>query len=119
MKRYFVEVYFSGYWGRICPDDSWDDKAATVVCKQLGYTTGKSYSLASSNDIYNLIMMRHVRCEDTEANLGHCLHAGWGTYHQFMEFDCQYSNPAYVAAVSCQLTTNQQKDTIFTTTSTC
>uniref|UniRef100_A0A8C8Z707 Soluble scavenger receptor cysteine-rich domain-containing protein SSC5D n=1 Tax=Prolemur simus TaxID=1328070 RepID=A0A8C8Z707_PROSS len=72
-----VEVYFEGVWGTVC-DDLWDEKAAQVVCRQLG--CGLAVSAPGEAHVgrgSGPILLDNVQCSGSEAYLGQCSHAGW------------------------------------------
>merc|ERR1712038_466471 len=91
-----VEVYMprtpgsdDRVWGTVC-DDGWDDRDANVVCKQLGYHSGKRLELnetetRSRSHDEEVIHMDDIECIGSETSLldchyetlpfeGHCRH---------------------------------------------
>ena len=78
-----VEVFHNGEWGTVC-DDSWDMKAAKVVCRELmlgdaleAVTLGRMGRGKSSQ----IIWLDNVKCLGNESNLEQCQHAEWGKHN--------------------------------------
>ncbi|XP_063956214.1 deleted in malignant brain tumors 1 protein-like isoform X3 [Lytechinus pictus] len=75
-----VEIFYKGVWGTVC-DDEWDDTDASVVCRQLGYTSGTALGggryLQGSGPIY----LDDVACDGREDRLSLCISNGWGNHN--------------------------------------
>ncbi|XP_078503458.1 soluble scavenger receptor cysteine-rich domain-containing protein SSC5D-like [Lissotriton helveticus] len=72
-----VEVRHNGVWGKVC-DDSWDQKDASVVCRQLGCGAVQNYQYISSFGISPLpVLMSNVQCQGDESALWKCAQRGW------------------------------------------
>ncbi|XP_028142502.1 serine protease svh-1 isoform X2 [Diabrotica virgifera virgifera] len=80
-----VEIKHNGIWGTIC-DDDFNEDAAKVVCKSLGYK-GKSFVKKDAHfgAGYGPIWLDQVSCRGNETELNTCTHWGWG------EHNCEHS----------------------------
>lgn len=68
-----LEVCFSGNWGTVC-DDVWDDMDASVVCRQLGFSSDGALATVEGHfgRGTGLILLDNVRCTGSEARLADC-----------------------------------------------
>ncbi|KAK3600146.1 hypothetical protein CHS0354_012269, partial [Potamilus streckersoni] len=89
-----VEIQHGGLWGTVC-DDEWDDKAASIVCRQLQFSNvvaiplGNGYFGAGSGNIW----LDDVKCQGGEAGLGACAHKPWG------QSNCAHTEDAGVMCI--------------------
>ena len=85
-----VEVNYNGKWGTVC-DDGWDYYDAYVVCRQLGFRSGSSYSNAYFGPGSGPILLDNVTCTGSESTLANCGHLGVGITRS-----CSHSEDASV-----------------------
>merc|ERR1712072_1143753 len=74
-----VEVRKNGIWGTICNDNTdehnysggqaVDDRAAEVICRQMGYTAGRLVELSIVPDGTNQIWMDNLNCPTWPSNI--------------------------------------------------
>ena len=60
-----------GYLGPIC-DDYWDERDATVVCRQLGFNSGIQTTQSFFGDVPNTFAMDDVFCAGDEDTIQQC-----------------------------------------------
>ena len=74
-----VEVRKNGIWGTICNDNTdehnysggqaVDDRAAEVICRQMGYTAGRLVELSIVPEAMNQIWMDNLNCPSWPSNI--------------------------------------------------
>uniref|UniRef100_A0A8C9VS88 Si:ch211-136a13.1 n=1 Tax=Scleropages formosus TaxID=113540 RepID=A0A8C9VS88_SCLFO len=77
-----VEIFVKGEWGTVC-DDLFNSKAATVVCRQLGFPfalrVAKRAEMGAGNGLN--ILLDDVECEGTEKTLLECKRTRLGKHN--------------------------------------
>ncbi|XP_025113549.1 deleted in malignant brain tumors 1 protein-like [Pomacea canaliculata] len=86
-----VEIQAYGIWGTVC-DDSFDSRAAQVVCRMLGYQGGTVIPASTIGDGTGPIWLDDIRCLGTESSLMNCTRKNLGVN------DCQHDEDV---GVSC------------------
>jgi len=72
-----VEIYYKGSWATVC-DDGWDNTDASVVCRQLGFSsTGTAVGSAGFGQGSGVILLDDVQCVSGQLNLFDCGHIGF------------------------------------------
>ena len=90
-----VEVRKNGIWGTICNDNTdekeydsnqyVDDRAAEVICRQMGWTVGRLVEMSIVPDGTQQIWMDNLNCADwpsTKDHVAQCEHADKDTNGQ-------------------------------------
>ncbi|KAK9892447.1 hypothetical protein WA026_019899 [Henosepilachna vigintioctopunctata] len=76
-----IEVKYHGVWGTIC-DDDFNDDAAKVVCKSLGF---RGFATVKKDAYFGQgigpIWLDQVACFGNETKLENCSHWNWGTHN--------------------------------------
>ena len=79
-----------GYLGPVC-DDDWDERDATVVCRQLGFNSGERLGESFFGDVPNKFAMDRINCDGDEETIQQC-------YYETQE-DCDFNEGAGVVCL--------------------
>ena len=76
-----LEVYYRGQWGTVC-DDAFNNNAAMVVCRQLGFNPDGAVALTNVHFGRGAdpIWLDNVNCNGSEPNIDSCYHNPWGSH---------------------------------------
>jgi hypothetical protein len=86
-----VEISVGGINGTIC-DAGWDNKDASVFCRQFNYTEGVALASAAYGQGRGPIWLSHLQCNGDERNLHQCPHRG---------FNDQFSESNWILSIIC------------------
>ncbi|XP_070544790.1 plasminogen-like isoform X2 [Ptychodera flava] len=76
-----LEILYNGEWGTVC-DDNFDELAAQVVCRQLGFSgISNFHAQASFGAGIGHIWMDDVVCDGSENYIDQCDHTPWGEHN--------------------------------------
>ncbi|XP_055956391.1 deleted in malignant brain tumors 1 protein [Patella vulgata] len=93
----YLKVQLNGVWGGVC-SAGFDNKAATVACKQLGFKGGVPYNPRLYERHTRPILMTDIKCTGSEKSFDSCIHST--TSNNW----CDYYSPR--AGVLCYYTVN-------------
>lgn len=92
-----LEISINNQWGTVC-DDSWDINDATVVCRQLGFSSAVSApTSAHFGQGSGTIWLDDVNCAGNENSLMDCGNRGLGVHN------CAHAEDAGVVCIASRL----------------
>ncbi|XP_050402747.2 scavenger receptor cysteine-rich type 1 protein M160 isoform X1 [Patella vulgata] len=98
-KSGYLKVQYNGIWGGVC-SAGFDNKEATVACKQLGFKGGVPYNPSLYMRNIRPILMTDIKCTGSETSFDSCSHSTTSTSNNW----CDYYSPR--AGVVCYNTVN-------------
>ena len=72
----WVEIRLNGQWNAIC-GTHWDNDDATVLCRELGYTTGEAINVSVPSNTTGEAYDVRYECSGRESSMEECPHSTW------------------------------------------